>query len=86
MNFAVPLESELVLAAPQGIQSTDAFCTSAIYLGWQQTSCGFSHKALLLVQLGQFRLHIHKDRDIGIAIFPECEEILVGCAGLLGST
>ncbi len=37
------------------------------------------------LQLGVFRLRLLEDRDVGVGVFPESEEILVGslCLGLV---
>jgi hypothetical protein len=34
------------------------------------------------LQLGVFRLGLLEDRDVGVGVFPEIEEILVGSLGL----
>ena len=38
-------------------------------------------KSCRLLQPGVFRLGLLKDRDIGVGVFPESEEILVGSLG-----
>ena len=38
----------------------------------------FAHGARILRQLGVFRLGLRQDRDVGVGVFPQGEEILVG--------
>jgi hypothetical protein len=39
---------------------------------------------ITLLQLGVFGLGLHEDGDIGIGVFPEGEEIIVGSVGFSG--
>ena len=58
-----------------------SLCTSSSYAGQSKEGLRLN---VTLLQLGVFGLGLHEDGDIGIGVFPEGEEIIVGSVGFSG--